>query len=118
MAGNEVGTYYDEGKDIDLTIRAAHGTVDTKEALAALSFVTPTDHLVKLSSIASVVVESGKHEELLRKGGHYMKLYNMQFRDVQENPQKPSALRQWWQRIRPNNEEDTPTRGKWRAGAN
>ncbi|MCZ6627255.1 MAG: ABC transporter transmembrane domain-containing protein [SAR324 cluster bacterium] len=64
------------------------------------------------------VVESGKHEELLRKGGHYTKLYNMQFRDVQEIPQKSSALRQWWQRIRPNNEEDTPKRGKWSAGAN
>lgn len=59
VAGKVVGSYYDRGKSIDLTVRAAKGFVETKEALAHLSLVTPSGDQVKLGDIADVEVESG-----------------------------------------------------------
>jgi len=62
------------------------------------------------------IVESGKHEELLRKGGQYKKLYEMQFRDV-EQLARPQGIRQWWRRIRPDEPTDVAGRRKPDASA-
>jgi HAE1 family hydrophobic/amphiphilic exporter-1 len=62
VAGKVVGTYEEEGENIDLTIRAQPGTVETKEDLASLLLVTPTDHMIKLSEVADVGVTSGPTE--------------------------------------------------------
>ena len=35
VAGKKIGYYYEEGKNIDLTIRAAEGFIETKEALSS-----------------------------------------------------------------------------------
>lgn len=51
------------------------------------------------------IVESGSHEELLRVGGQYKKLYEMQFRDV-EQLARPGTIRQWWRRIRPDDQSE------------
>ncbi len=50
------------------------------------------------------VVECGKHEELLSQGGHYKKLYEMQFRDVPHIMPRPGGMRRWWNRLRPDDE--------------
>jgi len=59
VAGLRVGSYYEEGNDIDLTIRAMGNFAQTKESLASLPLVTPTHHRVKLSNIAEVEVNTG-----------------------------------------------------------
>ena len=53
------------------------------------------------------VVECGKHEELLRQGGHYKKLYEMQFRDVLHITPGTGGARRWWNRLRPDDEPIT-----------
>lgn len=59
IAGRVVGTYEDEGKNIDLTILSAAGSMESKEALESLILVTPTRHQVKLGDIAEVGVQTG-----------------------------------------------------------
>jgi subfamily B ATP-binding cassette protein MsbA len=54
-----------------------------------LSTVQKADQIAVLD--AGRVVEVGKHEELLQKGGYYSRLYAMQF---QEQPDKPNHQRQ------------------------
>ncbi len=48
------------------------------------------------------IVESGDHNQLLQLGGHYKKLYDMQFRDVipfADRPQR-TAWQRWWNRVK------------------
>ena len=59
VAGKQVGYYDEGGKDIDLSILAGPGFVETKESLAALSLITPSGYMVKLGDIADVKVELG-----------------------------------------------------------
>ena len=44
------------------------------------------------------IVESGRHAELLKKGGAYEKLHSIQFRDVLPSPARPSPWRRPWRR--------------------
>ncbi|MCA9957025.1 MAG: ABC transporter ATP-binding protein, partial [Anaerolineales bacterium] len=37
------------------------------------------------------IVEQGKHEELLERGGFYAELYNSQFEHAESGPEKPAA---------------------------
>ena len=52
------------------------------------------------------IVERGGHEELLRRGGLYTKLHDMQFREVPDLREGRLKWRGLWQRIRPGEPED------------
>jgi subfamily B ATP-binding cassette protein MsbA len=46
------------------------------------------------------IVESGRHEELLQRGGQYKRLYEMQFQDVIPLSDKARPWQRWWGRAR------------------
>ena len=62
VAGKVVGTFNDGGKEIDLTLRAKPGLVETRNALAAVTFHTPAGRGVRLDTIAAVRTTTGPVE--------------------------------------------------------
>jgi HAE1 family hydrophobic/amphiphilic exporter-1 len=59
VAGKNVGTFNDVGKQIDLSLYALPGLVDTRDQLAGMQLVTPQGKPVRLDSVAAVRTTTG-----------------------------------------------------------
>jgi HAE1 family hydrophobic/amphiphilic exporter-1 len=67
VAGKRIGNFNDTGSQIDLTLYALSGLVDTRGDLAAMQLVTPEGKTIRLDSVAQVRTTTGptavKHVE-------------------------------------------------------
>jgi len=59
VAGKMVGTFNDDGKQIDLTLYARDGQADNRSDLAAVRFHTPAGLGVRLDSVAEIATTTG-----------------------------------------------------------
>lgn len=59
VAGKNVGVYNDKGKQLDLTLYASDGVINTREDLEKARLMTTTGQAVALSDIAEVLTTTG-----------------------------------------------------------